>query len=526
MSKNKDLNKAMEKKKDEEVIESFSNDKIIFPKPDGKLKYIFITYDGYPFPIMKQLIDEGNEVWCGQVQDNKDLHTESGLASDEDKETKRRRLSMYEGILPKLDARKLMKAMATIENKDEYFVIFDFNNLWKLSEEVLEMGFTKGFFPLEEDFELEKDRQGGKDFVTKYFKDLKVAEVYPFSDIDSAIEFLNENEGIYALKSDGNYFDTTVPLTNDVEFARNEIIRELIKNEDGCKKGFTLEEKIIDATEFAPQIVFWNGEPIYYCVDMETRLIAAGDIGFQTGGNQNVVIRTEAEDKINKIFPKEVYERMKGRKGMTIFDAGVLMDKKGKMYFTEFAGNRWGWGGVFSELCMAGGASEYFSKIAEGKNPQKYKFGITISLYNLKADKEMVGGFKEGIPIQWKEELNHYFYPYQIRKEPSDDEIGLEEQIVNVGYPNPLLGYISGCGDTLEEAIDLAYNFTDKMAFNGIVYRPKFDCLSREYVSSLPCRYERLNHDFFEGPDMDDEHDDKKHLKKMRKELDELYGKD
>lgn len=526
----KSLGDALKKK---EEVEAFPSEKIVFPQSDGKMRYIFITYDGYPLPMAKQLIDEGNDVWVGQVMDNKDLHTESGVASDEDKETKRRRLSLYEGILVKHDAKKLIKAMASIENKDDYFVIFDFNNLWRFSEEVLDLGFTKGFFPLEEDFELEKDRQLGKDIVEEYFPKLKVAPVHQFNDIDDAIGFLNENEGVYALKSDGNFADTTVPLTNNTEFAKNELIRELTKNREGWEKGFTLEEKIVDATEFAPQIVFWNGEPLYYCVDMETRLIGSGDVGFQTGGIQNVIIATEPDDKINEVFPDWVYERMKDRVGMTIFDAGILMDKKGDMYFTEFAGNRWGWGGALSELSMARKgdrcASEYFEAIARGENPQKYKFGTCLSLYNIKADKEVLGCYKEGIPIQWDGTLDPYLFLYQIKKEPEDEEVGIEEQVVNVGYTNNLLGYVTGCGDTFEEAIDSVYEFTkDKMAFNGIYYRPKLDWVSYDYVSSLPNRFARLNHEYFEAPDMASmkEYETDKRLNSMREKLDKLYGQE
>lgn len=459
------------------------------------MNYIFITYDGAPFPIAKQLMDEGNQVLVSMVNSPKDLGVESGLSAEGSSEEKRRRLSIYDGILNKIPLEQLFAMMEKIPNKDDWFVFFDYNNLYKLSDRALKMGFTKGLFPNKEDFDREKDRNAAKAFVKKHYTKLKVAETTGFKKIDDAIKFLNEKGGFFALKSDGNYVDTVVPLTNNEDFARDELIFQLQKNKTEYEKGFTLEQKIIDPIEVAPQIVFWDGVPVYSHLDMETRMIGPNDVGFQTGGNQNILMATNLDDPINKMaFPPIVYELAKNRKGMFLFDAGILFDEKGDAYFTEFAGNRFGWGGAFSEISMARKgervASEYFEAISQGKNPQKFKFGSTLTIYNMQPDKEYANMFKEGMPLQWDPAVDKYWNPYLVRKEVVGNEKEENKRSIdmNVGLYN-MLGYATGCGNTFKEAVDKLYEMlVDKVYMGGMYYRSKNDFLASDYPTAITNR--------------------------------------
>ena len=218
------------------------------------MKYIFFTSHGYGLPIAKKLIDEGNDVTVAMVNDLEFL--EANL-SDADKETKRRRLSLYDGILEKMPAEKVIKAMEKIEDKDEYFVFFDLNSLWKYSEMVIKMGFEKGIFPTFEDWKLEEDRNMAKGIVEKHYKDLEIAEVEEFKSVEDAEEFLKEAEHCFVLKGNSDDCSTVVPHTDDVEFANKLIIDQL---QDGRAEyeaaGFILEKKIPNAMEFTPEM-FW-----------------------------------------------------------------------------------------------------------------------------------------------------------------------------------------------------------------------------------------------------------------------------
>lgn len=453
-----------------------------------KLNYICITHFGYILPIAHHLHNEGNKVITCLVT-SKEVNVDSGLSGDDSPEFEKRRKSLMDGILPKMPLDKLLEMAAKIENKDEWFILFDYNHLWKIADKFQKLGFKKGLFPIEDDFTFEEDRKASKELIKKEFPSIKVGNVFDFKKVDDGIDFLNENEGIYALKSEGDFVKTTVPLTNDGEFAKQELIYGLKKNQKEYEKGgFILEEKIKNAKEIVPQVVFWNGKLIYSNVSMETRLLGAGEVGYQTGGNQVTLIMIDPDSKIVKwTCPKFITDRAKKRKGLFLFDCSLLFDEKGTPYFGEFCGNRWGYGDIFTELTMADGPSAYFEAISEGKNPMKFKYGTYLTVYNMKSDSEFAGLYESNKPIQTKPCLDPYLYLYQIKK---DDEFD-GDQIIGVGYDEPLLGWITGRGNSFEESVEFLYKkFEGNISYNGLYYRPKEDFLTKSYQSSIPNRLE------------------------------------
>jgi len=479
------------------------------------MKYYIFTYDGSVNPIALKLIQEGNIVHITQIEDRKILEVDSGFNPEESKEVKKRRTSLFDGMLYKTPFNDMMNMMRSEENKDDCFVIFEHSNLYNVVSKVLNMGYKHGIFPIKEDFDREMDRNASKEFIKKYAKGLKVSETQEFNKIEDGINYINENsDKQFALKSSGNHAITIVPLTDNNDFAKNELIYSLKKNKQAYEKGFTLEEKIKDPIEAAAGMVFWNGEPLYSILDMETRMIGPGDVGFQTGGNQNIMLATDMNDKINKIaIPPIVYEIAKKRKGLFIFDVGILFDKKGVPYFTEFAGNRWGWGGVFSEMAMSTkddgrSASNYFESVMKGKKPQQFKFGSALSVYGLLQDGEHAGLYKHGDPIQWDDVGNKFFYPYNVKKEMTesvspDGKKERNEMHMTVGSNNmeSLLGYASGYGNTFEETVNNLYNnFIGHVYTSNMYFRSKADMLATDYPTSLKNRLNFLSkHGYISG---------------------------
>ncbi len=456
------------------------------------MQYIFITYDGYPFPIAKRLMDEGNKVYVSQIEGAEELGVDSGLSDAEDKEANRRRLSLYDGIIKKIPLKRLLKAMENMENKDDYFVIFDFNNLYKIADRVRGMGYTKGIFPNKSDFEREKNRQKSKEFVRENCPGLKVSETKEFNSVEETIKFIMESDGFWVVKSEGNFGETLVPDGDNLGVAREQIISCLEAGEEDYNKSkIIIERKIMKAYEFAPEMVFWNGEPIYSEIEFETRMLGSNDIGLQTGGNQNLIMQTNLNDPINELaFPQAIRDIAKEHVGMFIADAGILSDGN-DYYFSEFAGNRWGWGGIFSELSMSRDGdrvvSNYFESVSRGENPYKHRFGSCLAIYNLEPDSNNAGMYKEGRVVVLDSKKAPNLYPYQIRKEVGENE--LNSRIVNVGYTNSLFAYVVGYGDSINEAVDELYESVEGIALKGMYYRPKCDMISTGYRSSIINRY-------------------------------------
>lgn len=465
------------------------------------LNIIFFSSDGIGFPIAEKLINEGNNVVVAYVMDLKDIGSE-----DSDEEVKKRRLSLYDGILDKKDSKKVLEKMSNIKNKDNWIVFCDFNALAPIAEKCLDMGFTKGFFPTIEDLELEKDRDKAKDIVKKYYKDLSVAEVHDFSSADDGIDFLEETEGLWVLKGNGDEAKTIVPWNDDPTLAKQILIDTLEAHADHYEDGgFILEEKIIGGYEFTPQICFLDGKVVFTDIDIENKPICAGNCSIQTGAMQTLVVKTKLSDKINKIaFPQWIYDQAKKRKGLFVFDAGLIC-KDDKYYFTEFCSQRFGYDSFFVELTMAHSTTEFFTKLFNGENPLTDTFGIGTRALNIHKDgKER--RVLEGVSIVAEDPDHTWVFECKID----------EYKFVCTGGGWDLAVF-TGSGETMEDASKIAYEASEKFAFEDMYLRPQFDLLSFNYQTSIPNRFNNLNHKLFEAPDMDtmSEEETEEYIKKL-----------
>ena len=451
-------------------------------------KFIIISRDYHVLPLADRLRDDGKHVVFGMVEKEDD--------PDAPKAKIESRMTLYDGILDKHPATKVLDWMRGLNDKSEWFVLFDYGDLWPLSERALKMGFTKGIFPTEESYKLEKDRQAGKEFARKYYPDLKVAEVHEFKKVDDAIKFLQDDkEHIYVLKSEGSNAETVVPQTTDVDLGRRQIIGALLTERAGYEKGgLTLEEKIAKPIELTPIMVFWEGKPLFSLIELENKPLGSGNIGRLTGGCQNLTMETRLNAPINKIaFPQIIYEMAKKQPGLSIYDAGLLFDGE-EFYFTEFCSQRWGYDGFYSELEMCGNhqhklaAVRHFDLITQGQNPLTYKFGAAVRLFQTQPDPKFGDMFESGYEVDWLNEVSEQLYLYNIRREKDVDG---EKRFLSVGYEKDL-GVATGAANNMQDAIENAYRAAYGVAMTGLYFRPKFDFLSKDYFTSIANRYDFL----------------------------------
>jgi phosphoribosylamine-glycine ligase len=455
-------------------------------------QYAIFTFDGDLFPLAYKLIEEGKEVITCQIKNPAILGTDTWISQKEEPERRRRRLSLYDGMLDKLSLAQTITKMEKIKDKDGCFVIFGHNSLCNIADHIKKLGFKNGLMPTKEDYLREQNREDAKKFVKKYYPELKVAETKEFSNVNEVIKFVEESDKFWVVKSDGNHGETIVPDRDDLELSKQQIRSELTASANAYNKGkLILEQKIMNVKEFAPQMVWYNGEPVYSEIEIESRMFGAGDIGDQTGGNQNIVIRSELDDKINEMaFPPIIYDIAKKHKGMYIADAGILSDGK-DFYFTEFAGNRWGFGGIFSELSACKNkkamADNYFESIIEGKEPYKFDYGTSLAVYSIRSDAKVPDMNEEGLSLFVKDSVKDDFFIMQCKKS--------KEGLVNVGYrefDSEPLGYVVGRGNSVEEAIKSIYKTLKGISMKGLYYRPEEDWLTTSYSSSVMSRIDFL----------------------------------
>jgi hypothetical protein len=442
--------------------------------------YIFITAEGDPFSIADRLQDEGKNVVVGLIEDP---------PQEETPESDKKRHELYEGILDVKPAESVLEMMKKIPNKDDWFVMFDYGNLWPWSERALEMGFRKGIFPTEEGYSLEEDRKKAKDFVKQHYPRLKLSEAGEFSSAEDGIAFLEENpDKVFVLKSEGSNAETVVPETPDPELARLQLIGALRSEKSGYEAGgFTLEEKIPNPLEISPVMVFWDGKPLFSLVELENKGFGAGNVGRLTGGCQNLTIHTKLDCHLNTIaFPDVIYDLAAKQSGIAIYDAGMLSDGK-DFYFTEFCAQRWGWDGIFSELAMCYSPSTHFDLISEGVSPIVFKYGVAVRMFQTQPHSDHGGLFKDGYSMDWMREASDHLFFYSMKKEMVEDT----PQFLSVGYRKDVGVAVAG-SDYMEAAVSRAYAAIKAFAMTGIYYRPQFDFLSESYSSSIKNRYKWL----------------------------------
>lgn len=439
-------------------------------------KYVFLTGECDPLPIAYHLQQEGHTVVVGLIDE---------VVKKQPPGIKEKRKWLYEGMLEKQDGEKLLGRMQNWTDKDDWFVMFDYGDLWPWSKRCVEMGFKNGVFPTESGYELENDREKGKEFAREHYPGLHVNEAQSFKKAEDAIKFLEENpETIYVLKAESSNAETVVPATADPELAHRQLIGAIESEKEGYEKdGFTLEEKIPHPLEISPVMVFWNGEPLFSLVELENKGLGAGNVGRLTGGCQNLSIATPLDCKLNQIaFPDVVYEMAKKQPGVGIYDAGLLWDGR-RFQFTEFCGMRWGWDGIFSEIAMSGGPSDHFEALRKGENPIIHPYGASVRIFQTQPDPEIADTYQDGYAMDWIEDFSDQLYFYCIQKS--------EKGYTSVGYRKDL-GVATGASRFLTESVELAYDAIKGFAMTGAYYRPKFDFLTNAYQTSIMNRFRWL----------------------------------
>lgn len=445
------------------------------------MKYVFFIDDHYSYPIVKHLLDEGQDVTAAIVKDRSKYISKRSEPSVEDKFDKFD-LECYEGIVKKRDTDDVLKEMKSVKDKDSYFFFFDGNEFYKIAEELLKMGFRNGLMPTSLYNRFESDRDLGKKIVEKFYKDISVADRFVFKKVEDGIKKIEGGNDIYVLKGNGDFGETVVPTSDNVEISKKLIINILNKYKTEYEKaGFVLEKKIVGGLEVSPTLVFWNGKPVYSVAEVESKQFGAGNIGVMKGGNIVLSVQTDIDCKLNKMaFPDIIYKLAAKQPGFAIYDAGLLL-KDDKFYFLEYCGMRPGYDSIYAQMSMSsdGGRlaiEKYFSDIMSGKNPLKNKYGAAVRLFNIEGDREKTFISKSERIVLWDEKVNDSLFLYRIKKSG--------DNVVVVGGLD-FFGAMTGVGKTAVEAADNVYKNIDLISFERLYYRPKFDFLSTDYQTSL-----------------------------------------
>ena len=454
------------------------------------MKYICLTYDGHGLPVFYKLLLEGNDVIVGQVKELEHM-------PKEEEELKKRRLSLYDGMVEKIDADELIERMRK-ENPDDWFVICDFSYVYPYAEKLKKMGF-KGILPTREDFEFEEDRNKAKEYVFRKYKIFSQQDVQEFDDIKEALDFLKKSEKIYGIKGFNPEAPTYFPISNDKQIAYDELEDVMISNQKLYEsEGFILEEKIEDMIEFIPEIITYDGEIVGMSIDLENKPIGAGNIGFQTGDAASFIFWIKKDEpafqKLYELFFRPSMDKWVREDEMVVWDAGVMYSpSRNAFYFTEFCSNREGYSSLFNKLSTFKSVSEYYERIMEKQylfDEDVKPFGNSIRVFNEIKDKNFKNLIMRDARII-TDENNSNVWLWDVYKKNG--------KLYTAGYDHNL-AVITYAGDNWKEnfcVIDSMLSDGKTFVFPGMLYRRAFDLIRDDYPQNFEERI-RFVYNFLE----------------------------
>jgi hypothetical protein len=442
------------------------------------MRFVVFSFDGYGLPIAYQLQQEGQEVLVAMVEDQEDVLSE--LEKDLPPEVdcvKERRLALYDGLLEKKPARKVIERMEREKNPADTFAFFDLNHLYRFAERARDAGF-RGNFPAASDYRYEIDRELAKGFVDENYPRVQAGQNARFEKASEAKEFLESSEELWVLKGLQEDARTVVPDVDDVHLAREQILDALATHRAEYEgAGFILELRIPNVLELTPEKVYYDGRPVATTMCIENKPIGSGNVGPMTDCAQDLVFETELDERINKLaFPPVVDEMARQHRGLFVWDASLLIDSRsGRVYFGEYCANRPGYNCLYTQLCLAGSATRYFECMVRGRSPYgEHAVAASVRLFNFHEDD--AGHPLAGAKIGHLPRVSNELWLLDVRQHRGN--------LVSAGYKDTV-GVMTGGGRSVAEAARRAYRNVDGFSFEGAYYRPEFDFVTKEYKTSL-----------------------------------------
>lgn len=428
------------------------------------MKYRIFTFSGEGAAVAEHLKAEAQDVELAQIEDKADILTRVEDVAEEPPDEKERRLSLFDGILPKRSAKSVVEALKKRPSKSDVFLYFDLNYDFKMAEALAGHGFA-GNSPTEGDRLLEVERDDAKAFVEEHYEGLDAPEHHEFDKVKDGIDFLRDAGECFVLKGKDADAKTVVPDTPDPEMCASGLISALERDKPSYEKaGFVLERRIYDPIELTPEIQFYDGVPVFATLDLEDKQLGAGNVGEMTGCTLDLVFPIPLDcDLVKLAFPERVYEMAKEHPGWFVWDASVLYDPEDdRPYFGEFCANRPGYNSFYTTLAQAESVHGFFEALKEGRDPLERSpgFGASVRLFNLPRE---YSGLRVDAEVEWKPEVEPNLWLMDVKKGDGD-------KVVTAGYTKDF-AVVTGTGGTPEEAFRAAYKNVASVSLMDMYYR-------------------------------------------------------
>lgn len=311
---------------------------------------------------------------------------------------------MGEGIIDKIHLDDLM---ADRENYRDWEFVWDGNHNVEENELLRKENFNVSFGG-EFCNMLENDREYGLEFAESC--GLKSPESFEFSDVPSAIDFIEQNneESIYVFKPNDTCENwlTYVPLATEPINANIELIKfmEAVDKNVGIKDGLILQKKV-KGVEVNVEAFVMNGEMVFAHANFENKRTACEDTGEMSGCSWDVDFKLSMDSKLFQETVGKFAGKLRQMNYTGFADANVIVGDFQEVYFLEFC-FRSGYNMAINFFYNLSDLTflEFAKQLREGVYLPKCRdgFGATLTMFTEK--------YKTGLPIFYPESLKNNFY--------------------------------------------------------------------------------------------------------------------
>ena len=359
------------------------------------------------------------------------------------------------------------------EPKESTYIIFDLDYGYIIADAFRKSGY-KVLNASKIGNKLEKDRDGTLQLLKKMGIDSPNKMKFGKGQVDKAIEFLEERDELYVLKSDNLDVITMV-----AEQSNEELIDKLMaEKKDIDKEPFLLQERV-EGIEGCTETWYYDGKPMFSNMDIEVKdkynsisppqCGCAYDLNFPIDLDSKVRMETNA--KMDAFVKKYM------GKGAVVLDLAWIYNRAEKKYWAlEVCGSRFGYNGTYCLLATVPNVGQMFMDWMDGKEIEGHfhGYGASLRIFN--------DGEKKDVMVNIPDEFEDNIWLWDAYKKGG--------KIYTSG--NESVGMISCAGENPESAFAKCTEVFEKMFMSTKFIRDDYFDIQN---AALPlARYSLLKH--------------------------------
>jgi len=350
-------------------------------------------------------------------------------------------------------------------------LIFSADNLEFMDDiqKLIDEGYPV-FGPGKKAAKLELDRMYGQNVIKAFGG--PIIPSHPFTNYDAAIKFVKENGGRWVSKPIGAEENKALSYVAKDEA---DMIGFLTKRkEEGKGSSQFILQEFRAGVEIAVTGIFGPaGWMDFWCEGFEFKKHHNDDLGPNTG-EMGTVTRYTKESKLADILMKPMADTLHKIGYVGMLDMNVIVDEKdGTPYPMEWTARpgypMWN---IMQPLMKNEDPAEWMLDCIKGKNTLQVEYRTCVGVVMANSDFPFNRFDEESyldFPVLTEDVDHRYLHPCEIKLSKTIKMIDgeMHENVPELGTAGSYIIVLTGVGDTISEAKDMAYDNVEKVKFGN-----------------------------------------------------------